>query len=190
MKRIVYSLSLFWLMTFSALADEYDFDIKGMHAFIDFRIQHLGFSWMSGRFNRFDGQFSYDEQQPDKSSVSVTIDTSSIDTNHAERDKHLRGEAYLDVKQFPEAQFVSRSFKEAIDGTAILVGDFTFRGITKPLIIDVSPVGHGYDPWFGYRRGFVGETQFKLTDYGININILGDKSNVVYLKLSVEGLRK
>ena len=60
MKRIVYSLSLFWLMTFSALADEYDFDIKGMHAFIDFRIQHLGFSWMSGRFNRFDGQFSYD----------------------------------------------------------------------------------------------------------------------------------
>ena len=108
MKRIVYSLSLFWLMTFSALADEYDFDIKGMHAFIDFRIQHLGFSWMSGRFNRFDGQFSYDEQQPDKSSVSVTIDTSSIDTNHAERDKHLRGEAYLDVKQFPEAQFVSR----------------------------------------------------------------------------------
>jgi len=190
MKRIVYSLSLFWLMTFSALADEYDFDIKGMHAFIDFRIQHLGFSWMSGRFNRFDGQFSYDEQQPDKSSVSVTIDTSSIDTNHAERDKHLRGEAYLDVKQFPEAQFVSRSFKEAIDGTAILVGDFTFRGITKPLIIDVSPVGHGHDPWFGYRRGFVGETQFKLTDYGININILGNKSNVVYLKLSVEGLRK
>ena len=190
MKWIIYSLSLFWLMPFSALADEYDFDIKGMHAFIDFRIQHLGFSWMSGRFNHFDGFFSYDEQQPDKSSVSVTIDTTSIDTNHAERDKHLRGEAYLDVKQYPEAQFVSRSFKEAIDGTAILVGDFTFRGITKPLIIDVSPVGHGHDPWFGYRRGFVGETQFKLTDYGININILGDKSNVVYLKLSVEGLRK
>jgi len=190
MKWIIYSLSLFWLMPFSVLAEEYDFDIKGMHAFIDFRVQHLGFSWLSGRFNRFDGTFSYDEQQPDKSSVSVTIDTSSIDTNHAERDKHLRGEAYLDVKQFPKAKFVSRSFRESSDGTAILVGDFTFKGITKSLTIDVNPVGHGHDPWFGYRRGFVGKTQFKLTDYGININILGEESNVIYLALSVEGIRR
>ena len=85
---------------------------------------------------------------------------------------------------------MSRSFRESSDGTAILVGDFTFKGITKSLTIDVNPVGHGHDPWFGYRRGFVGKTQFKLTDYGININILGEESNVIYLALSVEGIRR
>ena len=185
-----YCLFFLLLSPLVSMAEEYEFDIKGMHASIDFRIQHLGFSWMSGRFNRFDGAFSYDEANPAASKVSVMIDTASIDTNHAERDKHLRDVAYLDVKKFPKATFVSTSFHQNADGTAILIGDFTFRGITKPLEIAVTPVGHGADPWFGYRRGFVGETQFKLTDYGISVSILGEQSNDIYLTLSVEGIRK
>ncbi|MBT3505150.1 MAG: YceI family protein [Piscirickettsiaceae bacterium] len=189
MKLGGYLLFCLLLSPMTVTADEYDFDIKGMHAFIDFRIQHLGFSWMSGRFNRFSGRFSYDESNPAASDVSVTIETGSVDTNHAERDKHLRGEAYLDAKEFPKATFISTSFTENADGTAILIGDFTLRGISKPLEIAVTPVGHGYDPWTGYRRGFVGEAQFKLTDYGISISMLGEKSNDVYLTLSVEGIR-
>lgn len=190
MKSYFYSLLLMLLMPLSVLSEEYEIDTEGMHAFIDFRIQHLGFSWMSGRFNTFSGVFSYDENKPEDSSVSVMIKTASIDTNHAERDKHLRDVAYLDVKQFPEAHFVSTSFEQSADGSAVLWGDFTFRGITKPLKIDVRPVGHGADPWFGYRRGFVGETHFKLTDYGISIKMLGEQSNVIYLTLSVEGIRR
>ncbi|MFT7235399.1 MAG: polyisoprenoid-binding protein YceI [Methylophagaceae bacterium] len=190
MKLERYYLAFFLWLPLLATAEEYDFDIKGMHASIDFRIQHLGFSWMSGRFNRFDGAFTYDEAKPSASSVSVTIDVASVDTNHAERDKHLRGEAYLDVTQFPKATFVSTSFNENEDGTAILLGDFTFRGIKKPMEIAVTPVGHGHDPWFGYRRGFVGETQFKLTDYGISTSILGEQSNAINLTLSIEGIRR
>ena len=60
-----------------------------------FIIWEVGLTVRTGRFNRFDGTFSYDEQQPDKSSVSLWIAASSIDTNHAERDKHSRGEAYF-----------------------------------------------------------------------------------------------
>lgn len=190
MKSYFYGLLLLVSVPFSALSGEYDIDVKGMHAFIDFRIQHLGFSWMSGRFNTFAGEFNYDENKPEDSAVVVTIKTASIDTNHAERDKHLRNEAYLDVTQFPEASFVSTSFEQNADGSAVLWGDFTLRGITKPLKIDVMPVGHGADPWFGYRRGFVGTAAFKLTDYGISISMLGDKSNDVYLTLSVEGIRR
>jgi len=95
----------------------------------------------------------------------------------------------FDVKQFLEAKVVSRSFKESSDGIAILVGDFTFRGITKSLTIDASPVSHGHEPWFGYRRSFVGKRQFNLADYSININILTEESNVIYLVLSVECIR-
>ncbi|MCL4131692.1 UNVERIFIED_CONTAM: hypothetical protein GTU68_034448 [Idotea baltica] len=161
-----------------------------MHAFIDFRIQHLGFSWMSGRFNHFTGHFDYDENNPAAASVSVMIETNSIDTNHAERDKHLRDEDFLAVDEFPKATFVSRSFTENADGTAVLLGDFTLKGIAKPLEIIVTPVGHGADPWNGYRRGFVGEAKIKLTDYNIGIGKLGEKSNLVLLTLSVEGIRQ
>ena len=186
------TLSVLLMLNFSsyAFADNYIIDVEQGHAFIDFRIQHLGFSWMSGRFNRFSGSFSYDEQNPSAANVEVIIDTASIDTNHAERDKHLRGYQFLDVRRFPEAKFVSTSFSQNDDGTALLKGQFTFYGKTNDLAIDVEPVGHGRDPWFGYRRGFIGTTQLRMSDYGMDVDQLGPDSQIVYLTLSIEGIRQ
>lgn len=172
-----------------ALAEKYVIDTKGAHAFIQFQIQHLGYSWLFGRFNTFEGSFDYDEKNPDKASVQVEIDTASIDSSHAERDKHLRGEDFLDVKKFPQASFVSTAFDDKGDGSAVLTGNFTFHGVTRPITINVEHVGHGDDPWGGYRRGFVGKTRFALADYNINYN-LGPKSKEVELTLSVEGVRQ
>ena len=88
------------VFTSSALfADDYEIDIKDAHAFIQFRVQHLGYSWLYGRFNEFGGTFSYDEAAPEKTSVEVTIKTNSVDSNHAERDKHLRSDDFLDVSK-------------------------------------------------------------------------------------------
>ncbi|MGF1643627.1 MAG: YceI family protein [Thiotrichales bacterium] len=172
-----------------ALAEDYAIDVKGAHAFIQFRIKHLGYSWLSGRFNEFDGSFSYDEKNPSAAKVAVNIKTTSIDSNHAERDKHLRSKDFLEVDKFPEAKFVSTSFTEKGDGKAELTGDFTLRGITKPITIAVEHVGHGPDPWGGYRRGFEGTTKFKLADHGIDYE-LGPASKEVELTLSIEGIRK
>ncbi len=61
-------------------ATDYVIDTKGMHAFIEFRIKHLGYSWLLGRFKRFEGEFSYDEKHPGKNRVEVTIDVSSLDS--------------------------------------------------------------------------------------------------------------
>jgi len=172
-----------------APAAGYVLDVKDAHAFIQFRIQHLGYSWLHGRFNDFSGKFSYDEANPSAASVEVTIDTSSLDSNHAERDKHLRSEKFLDVKKFPQARFVSTGFKENDDGTAVLTGNFTLHGVTRPMSIDVEHIGNGPDPWGGYRRGFIGTTSFALADYGIKYN-LGPKSREVELTLSIEGIRQ
>jgi polyisoprenoid-binding protein YceI len=190
---------LLWLITFtfsalttsfSAYAEYYEIDTGDAHASIDFRIQHLGYSWMSGRFNTFSGDFSYNEQDPSAAKVEVTIDVASIDTNHAIRDKHLRGDKYLNAAKFPQAHFISTSFEQKNDKTGLLTGDFTLHGVTKPLTIEVSFIGHGKDPWLGYRRGFVGTTNFKLVDYGIDASQLGPSSETVYLTLSVEGIRR
>ena len=71
-------------------AANYVIDTKGAHAFINFKIQHLGYSWLTGRFNTFEGSFDYDAKAPEKSRIEVTIKTNSIDSNHAERDNTLK----------------------------------------------------------------------------------------------------
>jgi len=172
-----------------AFADKYLIDTKGAHAFVQFRIQHLGYSWLSGRFNTFGGSFEYDEKNPDQAKVLVEIDTASIDSNHAERDKHLRGEDFLHVDKYPKASFESTAFDDKGDGTAVLTGNLTLHGVTKPVTIDVEHIGHGPDPWGGYRRGFEGTTRIALADFGIDYD-LGPKSKEVELTLSVEGIRQ
>jgi len=172
-----------------AAAADYVIDTEGGHAFIQFRIPHLGYSWLYGRFDEFAGEFTYDEDDPAASEVAVVIQTASIDSNHAERDKHLRDEDFLAVDDYPEARFQSTSFTEHGDGTATLVGDLRLRGITKPITIDVEHIGHGPDPWGGYRRGFQGRTRFALKDFGIERD-LGPASRDVEMILSIEGVRQ
>ncbi|MEB4592179.1 YceI family protein [Candidatus Thiothrix sp. Deng01] len=173
----------------AAYAEDYTIDTEGMHASIQFRIKHLGYSWLYGRFDKFSGQFSYDEAKPADSKVEVTIDADSVNSNHAERDKHLRSDDFLDVKKFPEAKFVSTKFTPAADGAGKLEGDLTLHGVTKPITIDVKSIGAGNDPWGGFRRGFSGSTQFALKDFGIKKD-LGPDSQEVEMILSIEGVRK
>jgi len=170
-------------------AADYVIDTKGAHAFIQFRVQHLGYSWLYGRFNEFSGQFSYDDAAPEKSSVKVTIKTASVDSNHAERDKHLRSDDFLDVKKYPEAKFISTSYTPGKDGKGILKGNLTLHGVTKAVEIDMYSIGEGKDPWGGYRSGFEGKTKFAMADFGIMKN-LGPKSKDVEMTLSLEGIKK
>jgi polyisoprenoid-binding protein YceI len=173
----------------TVMAEDYAIDKKGMHASIQFKISHLGYSWLLGRFNDFDGSFSYDEKKPNASKVAVTINTKSVDSNHAERDKHLRGSDFLDTTKFPQAKFVSTNYKESADGKAKLTGKFTLHGVTKDIVIDVTKIGAGKDPWGGYRRGFEGKTRIALKDYGITKN-LGPASAELELTLNIEGVKK
>ncbi len=173
----------------AVMADDYVIDTKGAHASIKFRVQHLGYSWLYGRFNDFSGKFSYDEKQPDKSSVEVTIKTSSVDSNHAERDKHLRSDDFLNVAKYPEAKFISTGYTQDKDGNGVLKGNLTLNGVTKPLEIEVEFIGAGDDPWGGYRVGFEGTTRFAMADFGI-VKDLGPKSKDVEMILSVEGIKQ
>src|SRR5690606_35262558 len=73
-----------------AMAADYVIDKQGQHAFVNFKISHLGFSWIYGTFKDFEGTFSFDAANPEASKVNVTLKTASVDTNHAERDKQDR----------------------------------------------------------------------------------------------------
>jgi polyisoprenoid-binding protein YceI len=189
MKKLLLATLLLATTSLPVLADDYVIDTEKAHAFIEFKISHLGYSFVLGRFNKFTGEFSYDEKNPAASKVSVNIEPASIDTSHAERDKHLRGKDFFDVDKYTTAKFVSTSYTESANGKAVLKGDLTMHGVTKNIAIDVQAVGHGNDPWGGYRRGFTGTTTLTLGDFGINYN-LGPASKTVDMTLVVEGIRK
>lgn len=189
MKLFIYAAALTAMMSPVANAADYVIDTQGAHASINFKVQHLGYSWLTGRFNDFDGSFSYDEANPQNASITVNIDTTSLDSNHADRDKHLKGGDFLEVSKFPEAKFVSKKVEVLGDNKMKVHGDFTLRGVTKPIVIDAVKMGEGADPWGGYRAGFAGTTRIALADYGITYD-LGPASTHVDLELHVEGIKQ
>ena len=173
----------------SVNAADYVIDSKGAHASINFKIQHLGYSWLTGRFDKFGGTFSYDAAQISASKIEVNIDTSSINSNHSERDKHLKSDDFLDVSAFSNAKFVSTSVTDKGDGKLAITGTLTLHGVSKEITIDAQTVGEGKDPWGGYRVGFSGTTNIALTDFAIKMN-LGPASNNVELNLYIEGIKQ
>ena len=167
---------------------EYKFDIEGAHAFVQFKAKHLGISWLYGRFNDFDGSFVYDPENDANNKVTASVNVTSLDSNHSERDVHLKDEKFLNIKKYKTATFESTEFKTLSKEKAILKGNLTLMGVTKPVEFDVDIMGQGVAPWEAgknlQRRGFEGVTTINPVDYGMVTKWVGD----VELKVSVEGI--
>lgn len=187
---LVTLLSTFILTSNITQASEYIIDSKGAHASVNFKIQHLGYSWLTGRFDKLEGTFNYDSQNIEKSSIDMKVDVSSINSNHAERDKHLRSNDFLNTDKFPEATFKSTSVTKIEDGKFAVNGLFTLHGISKEVNIIVEKIGEGKDPWGGERAGFSGKLKILLSDFGIDSSKLGDASSFVELDIHLEGIKK
>lgn len=189
MKKLAMAVAFTAALIGQAQAADYIVDTQGAHAFVNFKVSHLGYSWLHGRFDKFDGKFSYDSANLAASKISIEIDTSSVNSNHAERDKHIRSADFLNVDKSSKATFVSSKVVPKADGNFDLIGNFTLNGVTKEITIAASKTGEGKDPWGGYRAGFEGTTSIKMADYGIKYN-LGPASEVVYLNFVIEGIRQ
>jgi polyisoprenoid-binding protein YceI len=111
------------------------------HSSVDFSILHLSISKVRGHFGNITGTIAWNEADITKSTVNVTIDTTTIDTGVAQRDSDLKSPNYFDVAQFPTATFVSTSV--ARNGNNLTVsGNLTLHGVTKPVVLQVEgPVG-------------------------------------------------
>lgn len=182
------SLSVWPLVFLASAAQGAEYEVDPAHSFVQFRIQHLGFSWLYGRFNRVSGTFTYDPETPAANQIAIEIDTASVDTNHAERDKHLREEDFLDVKQYPQAVFKSTKYNgTAEEGT--LEGILTLHGVSKPISLTIKKIGEGPDPWGGYRAGFLGSFTLTRRDFGIDYD-LGPAGETVEMDLGIEGIRQ
>lgn len=176
------------LVSTAAIAAPEKYTVDPTHSFVLFSVSHLGFSFVEGRFNELSGSFVYDPDNPAASKIDMEVKTASIDTNHAERDRHLRNADFLNVDRYPTATFTTTGFEPNGDN-GVLKGNLTLHGVTKPIEVAVEFVGAGQDPWGGYRRGYVGTTTIKRSDFNMNFN-LGPAADTVTLRFVIEGIRQ
>lgn len=173
-----------------AQADAYVIDTEDQHAFVQFKISHLGFSYILGSFEEFSGEFSYDPEDLESSSASLEIEVSSLNTNHAERDKHILSDDFLDAGEYPTATFSTTGFESTGETEGVLSGELTLKGETREIEMPVTLVGEGEDPWGGYRAGFEGSTMLTLADYGIDMSKFPDVMHELELYVTFEGIRQ
>ena len=122
---------------FVACADTYKIDAA--HSRIAFSVHHL-LGTARGEFHKFSGTIEVDPKQPQQSSVNVTIEVGSIDTQIKKRDTHLLSADFFDAAKFPQITFRSRSAKQTSATSADIAGDFTMHGATKPITLHVKLV--------------------------------------------------
>ena len=173
-----------------AQAADYVIDTDGQHAFVQFKISHLGFSYILGSFEEFSGEFSYDPDNLAASSVAMEVDVDSLNSNHAERDKHSLSEDFLDADQYPTATFTSTGFESTGDATGVLTGELSLHGQTQDIAMNVEHIGGGEDPWGNYRQGFEGTTMLTLADFDIDMSSMPASMQELELYVTFEGIRQ
>ena len=168
------------------------YKIDKAHSEATFQVRYL-LTKVRGRFSDFDGIIQFDEANPEKSTIDVTIQAASIDTNEADRDKHLRSGDFFAVDEFSSITFKSKRITKRNADTYDMVGDLTMHGITKELTLPVTHLGAGKDPWGRDKIGFETEVTINRKDFGLSWNtaleaggfLIGDD---VKVSVSVQGV--
>jgi len=156
-------------------------DIDPAHSEVGFTVRHLGLSKVRGRFNAFSGTVTIADDQT-ASSVTTSIDLSSVDTNNEKRDGHLQSADFFNTEASPTMTFVSTGVTETS-----LSGDLTVRGITKPVTLDLSYNGVALDAYGTTRAGFNASGQILRSDFGIEFNApLGIDGMLLSDKVTIE----
>ena len=189
MKTFLKTAALALTMAISApsMSASESYKIDPTHSFVQFKASHMGFSWLMGRFNHIEGTLDYDDANIGNSSIKVSINTDSLDSNHAKRDKHLKSDDYINAGKYPKASFKSQSVTQ--QGKDIIIkGTLNFRGMDKTLTITAQEIGAGKDPWGGYRRGYEGLTSIDVTEFGMR-GKKGSAGAQVELRLFIEAIK-
>lgn len=153
----------------AASAAEYKIDPE--HTTVVFRVRHL-FTSVEGRFDSFDGKILFDPAKPAEARVEGTIDAATVNTNVAERDKHLRSKDFFHVAEHPRISFRSTQIVEMGGDkvTGKMRGRLEIRGIEKEVVLDVAFLGRGKDPYGNEKAGFSAITRINRKDFGLEWN--------------------
>ena len=173
-----------------AMAESATYEIDPGHTGLYFQVNHVGYTNMFGRFNEMSGTVVFDPDDPTSGSLELTIEANSVDTNHGERDDHLRSPDFFNTGEFPEITFTSTAIEVTGENTGTVTGDFTMLGVTNPVTMDVTfnqiapyPFVEGQT-----RVGFSATGLLNRTDFGMTFGS-GGIGDEITLYVEVEAFR-
>ena len=156
------------------------YTIDPSHSQAGFAVKHMMVSKVNGHFRSVKGTVDYDEAKPEATQIDAEIDATTVDTNDAKRDGHLKSPDFFDVANHPKITFKSKKVKASGPGKFSVAGDLTIRGVTKEVTLDVE----GFDqalatPWGTVKRGGSATTTISRKDFGLVWQKALDKGGVV-----------
>lgn len=176
MKKWIMAAGLAAVLAMPALAAISTWNLDPMHSNAEFRVRHLGISSVQGEFTKITGTVQVDDSDITKSSVSVSIDVSSVDTRVSRRDDDLKSPNFFDVAKFPTITFQSTSVAKSGDGLKV-TGNLTIHGVTKEVTLDVTGPTAPITAMGGQRRGISASTKISRKDFGMTADagMVGDE---------------
>jgi len=196
MKRYITPMMALFFLVIPILSYAATWQMDPAHSSFQFKIRHLTVSNVKGDFSKFQGVAIIDDQDITYLKVEVAIDAASVNTDHAQRDEHLRGPDFFDVTKYPTITFISKKVIKTDANRLKVIGDLTLRGVTREITVDVEgPTPEVKDPWGNFRRGATATSKINRRDFGITWNkvldtgglVVGDEVNIY---IEVELVRK
>ena len=171
-----------------------EYQIDPVHTFAEFGVQHIVVGQVRGRFDSVSGKIKIAED-PLLSTIEFTIDTSSINTHHKDRDADLRSTRFFDVEKYPSMTFVSTGIRTEPKGQFLVEGNLTLREVTRKVSLNVRFSGIVDDPWGNTRVAFQAKTRLNRKDFGLLADLERETGglpvgNDVKVKVAVEALLK
>jgi polyisoprenoid-binding protein YceI len=144
--------------------------IDPAHSRIGFSVRHAMVTTVRGSFAEYKSRLYFDGGNPARSQAEIVVSTGSVDTGVEQRDGHLVGRDFLDSANFPRMRFASTAVQMAGNDVYRMLGDLTIKDVTRPVVLELTYIGHVTDP-FGYERvGFDGTTTIDRSDWGLTYN--------------------
>jgi len=163
--------------------------IDPTHSEIGFKVKHMMFTNVSGKFETYDANITTEDDDFTKSNISFSADVASINTNNTDRDNHLKSGDFFDAETHPKLTFVAESFTKIDDDTYELVGDLSLHGVTKTVKLPTEFSGLMKDPWGNTKVGLNIAGKINRKDWGLNWNSALETGGVLVgedVKLNIE----
>jgi polyisoprenoid-binding protein YceI len=180
MRRQIIAMLALFIFAIPVFSYASTWQIDPDHSSLQFKVRHLMVSNVKGDFTKATGVVTIDDKDINNLKVELTIDAASVNTDHAKRDEHLRGQDFFDVAKYPTITFVSKKVIKAGPDRLNVVGDLTIHGVTREVTVDVEgPTSEVKDPWGNFRRGATATTKINRKDFGLTWNRVLETGGVV-----------
>ena len=179
MKKWIMAVGLAAVLVVPALAATSTWNLDPMHSNAQFTVRHLGISNVQGEFTKISGTVQLDDQDASKSSVSVSIDVSSVDTRVTRRDDDLKSPNFFDAAKYPTITFQSTNVVKSGEGLKV-TGNLTIHGVTKEVTLDVTGPTAPITAIGGQRRGASAGINISRKEFGMTADagMVGDEITI------------